>query len=68
MGSVKMSWARQLLVLQEAERRTVQASNHAHANARSKAPGALPKEELDRLDAAARAAQDAVSAHFKVRL
>lgn len=62
----RMSWTRQMLLLQQAERRAVQAARDAHSNFRY-SPGSTPLSKLKELDEAATRAQDAVTAHQLVK-
>lgn len=62
----RMSWAREMLMLQQAERRAVGAARDARANMRY-SPGSATPAQVAVLEAAARAAQDAVTAHFNVK-
>lgn len=66
MVPTRMNWARQMLMLQGAARRAVQAANDVRNNRRY-LPSFCTEEKLAALDAAARAAQDAVTAHQLVR-
>lgn len=66
MAALTMGWSRTLTALQRVERLAVQAARDAHDNLRY-SPDSILVEEVARLDAAATKAQDAVTAHFKIR-
>lgn len=61
-----LSWNSTLVLLNNAQRRAVQAANDARHNMRH-SPGSVTAEQLRDLDAAARAAQDAVTAHYLIK-
>lgn len=66
MVLTRMNWSREMLMLQGAQRRAEQAANDARRNMRH-TPGSVTPERLQELDIAARAAQDAVTAHHLVK-
>lgn len=62
----RMTWSRQMILLQTQCRQAEQAARDAASNF-TYSPGSVTMVQVEKLNAAARAAQDAVRAHHLVK-